>query len=95
MKYAIHLLRSNANNYKQSRHLQELSKEFNKCADYLQNEGEFEGFTLDCMVAELSELKARIVSGLNGWGKNYPEQKKRQENRLKEVEQAINKLKNS
>ena len=93
--YAVHLLRSSANNYKTSKHLQDLSKECNKCADFLEGKGKFEGFTLGFMVAELSELKARILSGLNGWGENYPDQKKRQENRLKQVEESIIKLKNS
>ncbi len=94
MNYAIHLLRSSANNYKTSKHLKDLAKECNNCADYLEGKRNFSGFTLGFMVAELSELKQRILTGLNEWGNNYPEQKKRQENRLKEVEQAIKKLKN-
>jgi translation initiation factor 2B subunit (eIF-2B alpha/beta/delta family) len=93
MKYAIEQLRRNAANYNTSKHLKDLANDCKNASNYLEDK-KFNHFTVGFMIAELSEIKAAIVSGLNGWGDNYPEQKKRQEKKLKEVTEAIEKLKN-
>jgi hypothetical protein len=92
MKYAIRELRNNANNYNTSKHLKDLAKDFFNAANFLEDK-EFESFTYGFVYAELSEYKNRVLNGLNNWGSNYQEQKKRQEDKLKEINKAIEKLK--
>ncbi len=92
MKTAIFELRQNAKNYDTSKHLKDLAKDFFNAANFLEGK-EFEAFTYGFVYAELSEYKNRVLSGLNNWGEGYPEQKKRQENKLKDINEALEKLK--
>jgi hypothetical protein len=93
MKYAIKELTDKYNLFKSERNLKALAIEYKNGAKFLKGE-EFNGFNVPTVQATLSELKSRIQDGLNSWGENYQEQKKRQEKRLQEVNEALIKLKN-
>jgi hypothetical protein len=90
MNYAVHTLNKYFNICKSDKALTELAENFKNAANYLQGENIY--FPVNDPIRVLKELQDSIKTGLNSWGNNYQDQKKRQEKRLKEVSKAIEKI---
>ena len=91
MNYAIKELRDKGRSFKNVNILKEYSDECFKVANALE-ENKFIKVS-DEIITDLLDVYKRVCNGLNNWNKGYSNEKKRQEKKKKELEEAINFLK--